>query len=153
MEKNRRIMNAVAKIQGGSNNSDLNGTITFVQTNRGVLVTVKVDKLPQTSMCKGSVFAIHIHDGISCTGNETDEFADAGNHYDPYDCPHPYHAGDLPSLIENEGFAYMSVLTNRFTVSEIIGKVVVIHGNKDDFTTQPSGNSGKKIACGQIKRI
>ena len=44
----------------------------------------------------------------------------------------------------------MSLLTNRFTVDEIINKVIVIHANKDDFTTQPSGNAGTKIGCGKI---
>ena len=67
--------------------------------------------------------------------------------------PHPYHAGDLPPLIGNDGFAYMSVLTNRFKIDEIINKVIVIHENKDDFTTQPSGNAGKKIGCGKIVKV
>ena len=44
----------------------------------------------------------------------------------------------------------MSVLTDRFTVREIIGKVVIIHSQADDFKTQPSGNAGSKIACGKI---
>ena len=44
------------------------------------------------------------------------------------------------------------VLTNRFTPSEIIGKSVIIHDGYDDFTTQPSGNSGARIACGVIKK-
>ena len=46
----------------------------------------------------------------------------------------------------------MSVLTNRFTVDEIINKVIIIHENKDDFTTQPSGGAGTKIDCGKIIR-
>ena len=46
----------------------------------------------------------------------------------------------------------MSVLTDRFSVSDILGRTLVIHISPDDFTTQPSGNSGKKIACGQILR-
>ena len=44
------------------------------------------------------------------------------------------------------------VLTNRFAVKDIIGRTVVIHDKPDDFTTQPSGGSGVKIACGEIKR-
>ena len=47
----------------------------------------------------------------------------------------------------------MSVLTDRFNVDEIIGKTVVIHLMLEDFKTQPSGNSGEKIACGVIKEI
>ena len=44
----------------------------------------------------------------------------------------------------------MSVLTNRFTVREIVGRVIIIHEEMDDFSTQPAGNAGTKIACGKI---
>ena len=90
--------------------------------------------------------------GNSCTGNTEDEFANSGMHYNPKNCPHPLHAGDLPPLLENNGYSYMSFLTNRFKLKDIIGKVVIIHDAPDDFTTQPSGNSGKKIACGKIEK-
>lgn len=90
--------------------------------------------------------------GTSCTGNLEDEFANAKTHYNPTNCPHPFHAGDLPPLIENNGYSYMSVLINKFKIQDIIGKVVIIHDMPDDFTSQPSGNSGKKIACGEIKK-
>ena len=46
----------------------------------------------------------------------------------------------------------MSVLLNKFSINEIIGKTVIIHDMPDDFTTQPSGNSGTKIACGVIQK-
>lgn len=88
--------------------------------------------------------------GTSCTGTSDDEFLDAKSHYNPNNCSHPYHAGDLPPLIECNGYAYMSVLLNKFELNDIVGKVIIIHEKPDDFTSQPSGNSGKKIACGKI---
>lgn len=112
----------------------------------------KIYNLPTSKeKCKNQIFALHIHSGHSCTGNKEDEFADALTHFNPEECAHPHHAGDLPPLFENNGYAYMKVLTNRFTVKDIIGKVIVIHSKPDDFITQPSGNSGKKIACGIIE--
>lgn len=90
--------------------------------------------------------------GTSCTGNLDDEFADAKSHYNPLKCPHPYHVGDLPVLVENNGYSYMRVFVNKFKVKDIVGKVIIIHDMPDDFTTQPSGNSGGKIACGEIRR-
>lgn len=90
--------------------------------------------------------------GISCSGTLDDEFSNAGMHLNPNNCPHPYHIGDLPPLIENNGYAYMSVLINKFKLEDIIGKVLIIHEMPDDFTSQPSGNSGKKIACGKIEK-
>ena len=46
----------------------------------------------------------------------------------------------------------MSFFTNKFKVNDIIGKSVIIHENPDDYRSQPSGNSGKRLACGVIKR-
>ncbi len=76
--------------------------------------------------------------GTSCTGNSEDEFSNAKTHYNPNNHPHPYHSGDLPPLIESNGYAYMSVLLNKFKIQDIIGKVIIIHDMPDDFTTQPS---------------
>lgn len=90
--------------------------------------------------------------GTTCTGDVNDEFKNALSHYNPNQCPHPFHVGDLPPLIENNGLSYMSVLINKFKVKDIIGKVVIIHDMPDDFKSQPSGNSGNKIACGKIVR-
>ena len=63
---------------------------------------------------------------------------------------HPKHAGDLPPLLANDGVAWSAVYTDRFYPEEVIGRTVVIHGMGDDFHSQPSGNSGVKIACGEI---
>lgn len=76
--------------------------------------------------------------GTSCTGDLEDEFSNAKTHYNPNNYPHPYHAGDLPPLIESNGYAYMSVLLNKFNIQDIIGKVIIVHDMPDDFTTQPS---------------
>lgn len=141
---------ATATIQGRRDYSNLHGIVTFKQEHKGVLVTAEVYGLPYENKCNSGIFAFHIHNGTSCTGNTEDPFADADGHYNPYECPHPYHAGDLPPLFGNRGYAYMSVLTDRFSVKEIIGKVIVIHSQMDDFKTQPSGNAGAKIACGKI---
>lgn len=72
-------------------------------------------------------------------------------HYNPDNCQHLYHAGDMPPLFGVDGSAVLLFLTNRFSVEEIIGRTVIIHARPDDFMTQPSGNSGEKIACGVIR--
>lgn len=145
---------AKAVIKGGKQYPNLKGTVSFKETKDGVLVTAKIHGLPKSSThCKGRFLGFHIHSGSSCTGTLEDEFANSGMHYNPTNCPHPFHAGDMPPLLENNGYAYMSFLTNKFKISDIIGKTVIIHDGVDDFTTQPSGNSGKKIACGIIDKI
>ena len=148
------LNNAEAKIKGGSKFPEIDGNVYFSQTPKGVIVTAKINNLPYLNeKCTQRIFGFHIHNGTSCTGDEEDEFKNALTHYNPKFCNHPEHAGDLPPLFENNGEAYMSFLTNRFTVKEIIGKVVIIHDSPDDFTTNPSGNSGEKIACGKIELI
>ena len=147
----RRIPNATAQLRGSEEYSDIKGEVRFYQTNLGTIVAAEVNGLPSPeSLCASPVFGFHIHGGGSCTGNQADPFADALTHYDPYNCPHPYHAGDMPPLFPSRGYAFSLFITDRFTVREIIGKTVMIHSMPDDFTTQPSGNAGSKIACGEI---
>lgn len=150
MEQNK-IMVAVAFIKGSDRYPDLHGKVILKQEEYGVILTTEVYNLPvNTSTCPTNIFGFHIHEGTSCTGNSTDPFLDAKSHYNPKNCPHPAHSGDLPPLFSNNGYAYLSFLTNRFTLREIIGKVIIIHDKPDDFTSQPAGNSGNKIACGKI---
>ena len=145
------VPTAVAFIKGNVDYSQINGTVKFFQTLKGVVVMADVSGLPVSDeKCGNDIFAFHIHSGASCTGNAEDHFADAGTHYNPIDCPHPYHAGDMPPLFSANGTAVLAFLTDRFTVNEIIGKTVIMHDSSDDFTSQPSGNAGKKIACGEI---
>ncbi len=149
---NRRP-SAYANIFGSAAYPEISGLVSFYQLRDGVVLVAEVNGLPYTEQpCDPGVFAFHIHNGSLCTGNAEDPFANTGGHYNPGNCPHPAHAGDLPPLFGNQGYAFMAVYTNRFTVNEIINRTIIIHASPDDFTTQPSGNSGKKIACGQIKR-
>ena len=130
---------ARARIHGGKKYPQINGTVTFRETKNGVLVTSKITGLPQSqNNCHGRFFGFHIHEGTSCSGNATDEFSNAKSHLNPTNCPHPFHVGDLPPLIENKGYAYMSVLIDKFKIKDILGKVIIIHESPDDFTTQPS---------------
>ena len=145
---------AAACIAGREGYPELSGIVRFYQTNEGVLVWAEISGLPHSELpCQSGVFGFHIHSGTACTGNADDPFADAMSHYNPNRCEHPYHAGDLPPLFGNDGFALSLFLTSRFTVDEVLGRTVIIHDHPDDFTTQPSGNSGTKIACGVIRRV
>lgn len=150
----RRRPQAVAQVQGSADYPAIRGRVRFYQTRRGVLVAAEVMGLPVPAQtCRSPIFGFHIHEGDQCTGNAQDPFANAKMHFNPGDCPHPYHAGDLPPLFGNHGFAWMAVMTDRFTLDEVIGRTVIIHSSVDDFTTQPSGNSGTKMACGVIRRV
>ncbi len=145
---------AYAKINGSNDYPNVSGFARFYKAQAGVFVSIQLKGLPETdSICQKPIFAVHIHSGDSCTGNSTDPFADAMTHYNPNNCNHPYHAGDLPPIFGANGLGFSAFLTNRFTADEIIGKALIIHSSPDDFTTQPSGNSGIKIACGVISYV
>ena len=143
----RVCVRAKAIIRGGEDAPDLRGEVLFFQKKCSVLVSARVFGLPQND---SGFFALHIHEGENCRG---EDFVYTGGHYNPEDAPHPMHDGDLPPLLSCGGCAYMDVKTDRFRVENIIGKTVIIHGGADDFHTQPSGNAGKKIACGVIKKV
>lgn len=149
----RQKPDAKADIRGSAAYPDVIGKANFFQTKDGMLICAEVMGLPTNrEPCAAGVFGFHIHEGKTCTGTTEDPFADTKGHDNPYGCKHPYHAGDLPPLFETNGHAFMVVLTGRLTISDIIGKTIVIHSAPDDFTTQPSGNSGRKIACGMIRK-
>ena len=143
---------AFAHISGSPEYSSIKGLVRFYKSVYGVIVVAQISGLPIGDKCASPIFGFHIHSGVSCSGNNDDPFADTKTHYDPLGCPHPYHAGDLPPLFGTKGYAYSAVLTDRFTAEEIIGKTVVIHSSPDDFTSQPSGDAGEKIACGVIQK-
>lgn len=144
---------ARATLLGSPMYPNIRGTVTFRQTARGVLISADISGLPEADgVCDGRFFGFHIHEGSECSGTAADPFANTLSHYNPSECPHPFHAGDLPPLLGASGHAVGVCLSDRFTVPEIIGKTVVIHSEPDDFSTQPAGNSGIKIACGEIRQ-
>ena len=138
---------AKAQIKGGDLAPDVRGTVKFYQRGGCVLVVADIRGLPNNNT---GFFGFHIHEGAGCGGAD---FSDSKGHYNPDGTPHPKHAGDLPPLMLCGNRAQFSVLSDRFKVSDIIGRTVIIHDKPDDITTQPSGNSGRKIACGVIKRV
>lgn len=140
------VPQACACICGGELYPEIKGTLKLYAHRDGVLVAVRVWGLPETAT---NFFALHIHEGGDCYGAG---FSNSGSHFDPRKLPHPRHAGDLPPLVSCNGKAFLAVVTNRFCLQDVIGKTVIIHSGPDDFTTQPSGNAGEKIACGVISR-
>ena len=136
---------AIACVYGGTDVPELRGKVKFFELAGSVLIEAEIKNLPENN---SGFFGFHIHEGSDCSGTD---FADTGSHFNPRDTVHPSHAGDMPPLLFCNGGAHLSFKTDRFKIKDIIGKTVVIHDRPDDFTTQPAGNAGKKIACGVIK--
>lgn len=146
MENCKEVPGAIACLRGGAELPELRGTVKFYRRRCGTLVTAEVSGLPSSQM---GFYSFHIHEGGDCG----EGFSDTSGHLNPDKAPHPEHQGDLPPLLSGHGSAFLSVLTDRFRVEDVIGRTVVIHAQPDDFHTQPAGNAGAKIACGVILRV
>ncbi len=142
---------ATAEIMGNGKYGNIRGRVDFYDTYGGTVMVAELYGIPKELEDKSNGFyGFHIHEGNSCTGNERDTFADAGMHYNPGNKAHPGHAGDLPPLISNGGVIWAAVYTGRFYPEDVVGRTVVLHERADDFRSQSSGDSGEKIACGEI---
>lgn len=133
---------AGANISGNSTNPEIEGEVLFYEVYGGTMVVASVKNLPDGNGFHG----FHIHDGSSCMPMAE------GGHYNPTGQPHPQHVGDMPPLLADDGTAYSAFYTKRFYPEDVVGKVVVIHAGPDDFRSQPSGNPGSIVACGEIRR-
>ena len=141
---------ARASVSGAPDRPQLRGEVRFYDTDCGTLAAWSFTGLPEGDACSSAILAMHIHAGGSCSGAN---FADSDGHWNPASCPHPYHAGDLPPLFVCRGRAVGCVLTGRFAARDAAGKTLIVHARPDDFTTQPSGAAGEKIACGVIELL
>jgi len=131
------------------------GTVTFTALDHGVRVSGEV-----RGLVPGSEHGFHIHEKGDC-GNNGDA---SGGHFNPTGATHGKfaapgsHAGELPSLVADAGgVARFSVEDHSISltdgaVNNVIGRALIVHRDRDDFTTQPSGNSGPRIACAVITR-
>lgn len=142
---------AIAVISGNADNPQLGGMAAFYDTPyNGILIVASVTGLPASEdKNPGGFYALHIHEYGDCTL----PFNKTGAHYNPSGRPHPEHDGDLPPLMGNSGYAWAAFYDMRFTIDEIIGRSIIIHSRRDDFSSQPAGDAGDKIGCGTIVRM
>ena len=140
---------ACAKIVGNEIMSNLYGNAYFYKAETGgIWIEIEVGGLPTNDSPNYSPFyGMHIHE----VGNCTLTFEQTGGHFNPTNEQHPNHAGDLPPLLNSNGYAYSLFYTNRLNSENVLNKSLVIHSGTDDFKTQPSGDSGQKMGCGVIE--
>jgi Cu-Zn family superoxide dismutase len=142
---------------------DLNGapigTAQLTQAPNGV-VTVEMANIALPAGTHG----VHFHQVGKCEGAAT-AFSTAGGHFNPLGKEHGLsnpngpHAGDAPNIaIPPSGVGRVTFTTDRVTLTpgsvslfDADGSALVVHANADDQVSQPSGNSGGRIACGVVK--
>jgi Cu-Zn family superoxide dismutase len=108
-------------------------------------------------LAPGSRHGFHIHEAGDCSSGDG---MSAKGHFNPAGKPHGQpgmgHAGDLPMLqADKAGKAKLDATVDGISIGQgagdIVGRGLIIHADPDDFKTQPTGNSGARIACGVIK--
>ena len=102
---------AICEIRGSSEYPAVSGRVLFYKIADGVLVLANVAGLPDIN--HSGFYGFHIHSGNDCNGTEQDPFANSLTHYNPSSTAHPEHAGDLPPLLGNHGFAFQAFYTER----------------------------------------
>jgi Cu-Zn family superoxide dismutase len=131
--------------------NEVRGTVTFTAVEGGVRVTARVEGLAPGE------HGFHIHEFGDCSAADG---TSAGGHFNPGGAPHAgpdatqRHAGDLGNVAADaQGVAtYERVDTHlRLTgAGSILGRGVIVHAQRDDWTTQPTGAAGGRVACGVI---
>jgi Cu-Zn family superoxide dismutase len=145
---------AVAMLAPTTGNT-ASGTVRFVQTGNKVMVSGEVRGLKPNAE-----HGFHVHEKGDCSSGDG---MSTGGHFNPTGKPHgnhdmgEHHAGDLPMLKANASgvatFSYESkTISVGSGVTDVVGKGLIVHRDPDDFKTQPTGNSGPRLACAVITR-
>lgn len=129
------------------------GEASFYKKEHGLEIVIAVKNVT------AGKHGIHIHEKGDCSATDA---SSAGDHYNPAHLAHgaldpaKHHAGDLGNIeVDEQGNGKLDIIIDNskehmFNWDDFIGKSIVLHEHADDLTTQPSGNSGKRIACGVI---
>jgi superoxide dismutase, Cu-Zn family len=144
---------AVAQIAPTQGNT-VTGSLALAQSPQGVRISGAVQGLKPDAE-----FGFHVHEKGDCSAPDG---SSAGGHFNPTQAEHgnptggAHHAGDMVNIRSNgEGVAQVDTTAAGTTVhgdpaTDVMGKAIVVHESPDDYATQPSGNSGKRVACGVI---
>ncbi|MEO5629629.1 MAG: superoxide dismutase family protein [Thermomonas sp.] len=140
-----------------ASSSLVSGKLTLVPMGAGVHLTGEVGGLSP-----GSSHGFHIHEKGDCSAADA---SSAGGHFNPAAQPHgramqgAHHAGDSDNIVADaNGVArinahLMGVTLGGGAANDIAGRAIVVHAAPDDYSSQPSGNAGARVACAVIKVI
>lgn len=136
--------------------NEAEGTLTFESTAHGVRVAIVM-----TGLTPG-LHGLHLHEVGDCSASDA---GSAGGHFAPRSMPHGapsddrHHAGDFGNIeaddsgrVDAEFLVGSIALDSADTPFGIVGRAAIVHADRDDLETQPSGDSGARVACGVIQQ-
>ena len=136
----------------------VSGKLRVVPMQDGVQVTGEIGGFKP-----GSIHGFHIHEKGDCSAADG---SSAGGHFNPAAQPHGramqgahHHAGDSDNLVADaKGVAkvdahIIGVSLGGGAANDIAGRAIVVHASADDYTSQPAGNAGARVACGVIRVV
>ncbi len=147
-------VNAASANLASASASLVSGKLSLMPMRDGVHLTGEVGGLPPNS-----THAIHIHENGDCSATDA---SSAGGHFNPTRQPHgkvgtaTHHAGDMNNIVANaSGVARVDLHASGVVLggnadNNAVGRAVVVHAAPDDYTSQPAGNAGARVACGVI---
>ena len=157
------VADLVGELPAGGRFQELPATVIadgglqfFPLAEGGIRVQGRVEGL-----APNSEHGFHIHEKGDCSSGDG---LSAGGHFNPAQQAHgkfndskAHHAGDLPSLdADPQGVATIDFVSKELTLDRgsngILGRGLIVHNDPDDYTTQPTGNSGARLACAVIER-
>ena len=155
-QQNQQNQELRVQIQSTSG-SNVSGTVVFTQENGEVTMRADISGLTE------GTHAIHLHENADCSAEDG---SSAGGHWNPtfedhgeWGDPDGYHRGDIGNFdADSDGNGTVEFSTDQWCIGcddntkNIVGPAVVVHEGVDDYTSQPSGDAGTRIGCGEITR-
>ena len=138
-------------LQGAPTDTDFSGRVEVTPEGTGVRIVADVAGVDTDGQ-----HGIHVHENGQCDheGEGGQHFTSAGGHFNPtgteHACPptDPRHAGDLGNIEVSGGTGHLELSVPNLTADQLTGKAIILHAGEDDCKTQPTGNSGDRLACG-----
>ncbi|MCK6478869.1 MAG: superoxide dismutase family protein [Planctomycetes bacterium] len=150
-------LDSAVAVLGPASGSKVSGKAVFTRME-GDWIRIRID----IAGAEPGLHAVHIHEHGDCSSPDA---MSAGGHWNPTMKKHgrfgqadgEFHLGDLGNIeVGADGTGYLELTTPLLGMGcgcekDFLGRSIIVHAKRDDFTTQPTGDAGARIGCGVIR--